>query len=93
MTRTRPAVQLHIERLVLDGFPPGSAGSAARVADGVERELTRLLAAKVPDGLVRGAPGERLRGPSVRRASGVPERLGERVAASVYRSFTRRSER
>ena len=86
---SRPAVHLHIERLVLEGFPPGTLGSAARVADGVERELRRLLLGAVPDGWRRGGSQGRLEGPPVRRASAVPERLGARVAASVYRSFTR----
>jgi len=86
---SRPAVHLHIERLVLDGFAPGSSGSAARVADGLERELRRLLSGAVPEGWRGGGSRERLRGPPLRRTPAVPERLGERVAASVYRSFTR----
>jgi len=86
---TPPVVHLHIERLLLDGFPRGSLGSASRVADGLERELRRLLSGAVPDGWRGDGSLERLRAPPLRRTPTVPERLGERVAASVYRSFTR----
>ncbi len=86
---SRPVVHLHIERLVLDGFPPGAPGSGARVADGLERELRRLLSGAIPDGWRGSESRDRLRGPPLRRTPAGPERLGARVAASVYRSFTR----
>jgi hypothetical protein len=91
---SRRVIHVHIERLVLDGFAPGTPGSGARVADGLTRELQRLLADEVPAGWQRGASRERTVGPPLRRAPvAAPERLGEQVAASVYRSFSRGGRR
>jgi hypothetical protein len=80
-------LHLHIEKLVLDGFPHGSPGSGARVADGIERELRRLLSAQVPAGWRRPESRERVRGAAVTLSPAAPpERFGEQIAASVYRT-------
>ena len=84
---SRPVVHLHIEALVLEGFSPGALGSGARVADGVERELRRLIAESVPRGWERGASLDRVRGPAVALApAAAPESVGEKIAASIYRT-------
>jgi hypothetical protein len=36
----RPSIEVHIEEIVLQGFPPAQRHS---IADGIERELARLL--------------------------------------------------
>lgn len=87
---SRPVVHLHMETLVLEGFSFGSPGSGARVADGVERELRRLIAESVPSGWERGVSVDYVRGPAVMLSpSAGPERVGEKIAASIYRTAAR----
>ena len=89
---TRREVHVHIERLVFDGFPPGTLGSAARVADGISRELERLVAGQVPRTWKSGEVSA-AQGPPVGIPLGAPERLGERIAASIHRAVPERSRR
>jgi hypothetical protein len=77
-------IHVHIERLVLDGFAPGAPGSGARVADGVATELRRLIAERLP-GSWKGRV-DALRGPPVAISPAAPERLGEKIAASIHRA-------
>lgn len=49
---TRPRIELHIEELVLQGFPPGADRYA--LAQAVERELGRLLTERGVDGWPSG---------------------------------------
>jgi hypothetical protein len=80
-------VVVHIEELVLHGFPPGGR---YRVADALQRELGRLLGADLPatlrapsarDRVVADAPG--LEGGSA------PEAVGTQVAAAVHGGLSR----
>ncbi|HET7787637.1 MAG TPA: hypothetical protein VFL36_16815 [Myxococcales bacterium] len=73
------SVHLHIEQLVLEGFGPGSG---PRIADGLARELQRLIGERLP-GNWKGQI-EALRGPPVAIPAAAPERLGERIAASIH---------
>jgi hypothetical protein len=73
------SIHLHIEQLVLEGFGPGSG---QRVADGLAYELQRLIAERLP-GSWKGRV-DALRGPPIAIAAAAPERLGERIAASVH---------
>ena len=75
-------VHLHIDRLVLDGWPAG-AGGAARLRAAVEAELGRLLSA--------GDPGGGFGGGAVPRAAGEPvgwdadpAALGAAIGRSAY---------
>jgi hypothetical protein len=78
-------IELHIERLVLDGVPLGSGGAAALQA-AVEAELTRL----VTDGglgpsVLSGGAHRVLRGGTVHAGptTGAGE-LGTRIARAVH---------
>jgi hypothetical protein len=84
-------VNLHIERLVLDGSPLQS-GDGPRVAAAVERELARLLGS-----------GAMVRGRSVAAASVAaapvmvhpgmrPQAFGRSIAESVYGGLTHTCE-
>jgi hypothetical protein len=76
-------VNLHIERLVLDGLDT-SASDGDRISDAVQRELARLIGrgtSPVPSSMsiatVRSAPV------ALTRGAGAPA-IGEAVAHSVY---------
>ncbi len=81
-------IKLHIEELVLDGF---GAGDRYRIADSVERELTRLFAEQgVPQSLIQGGEIERLDGGAFETARGSrPEAIGAKVARAVYGGMKR----
>lgn len=92
MDVTRPDVTVHVDTLVLDGVAPGDR---ARVADGVARELGRLLASG-------SLPGTGRRPRHIGRLSGAaialpvaaaPEHVGARIAASVHGALTARRGR
>jgi hypothetical protein len=76
---TPRSIHLHIEQLVLEGVGPGSG---QRVADGVAHELQRLIAERLP-GSWKGHV-DALRGAPVAITAAAPERLGERIAASIH---------
>ena len=81
-------VRLHIDELVLDGFPPVDR---YRIAAAVEAELARLLADQgVPSGLEKGGTIDRLDAGSFGLASDArPDRIGVQVAQAVYGGLTR----
>jgi hypothetical protein len=82
-------VNLHIERLILDGLPVGSSqGTTVRAA--VEAELSRLLVVhdagpgRFPVGAVPSvSPGEI----QLSQGNG-PVELGQKIAGAVYGSVT-----
>jgi hypothetical protein len=78
-------INLHIDRVVLEGFDLGPQ-QRARLGAAIEAELARLLAA---GGLAQGlAAGGAL--PSIRAGAfqlapdGDPQRMGAQIAQSVY---------
>lgn len=78
-------IDLHIERLVLDGLPvTNSQGPQLRIA--IERELTRLLALHgLTDELRGGIAVPRVRAGEIRfRKSSDPLSLGRSVARAVH---------
>ena len=81
-------IRLHIEDLVLEGFPPGDR---YRIAAAVEAELTRLFAEQgVPPGLAssRSVPG--LDGSSFDVAPNArPQHIGGQVAQALYGGLAR----
>lgn len=81
-------VDVRIEELVLEGFPPGNRH---RIGAAVERELTRLLAERgLPPGLAQGAEVPHLDGGSVEmNRTATPEGVGGQVAKAVYGGFGR----
>ena len=78
-------LNLHIERLILEGLPVGDS-QAAQVQQAVERELTRLLAAgTLPNTLQLGGNVHRLQTAGIHLAQDArPVRLGEQIAGAVY---------
>ncbi len=79
----RPRIELHIEELVLEGFPPGDRH---RIGVAVEAELTRLLEERgVPETLNSSGLIEGINGGSFEVAPGSrAERIGSQVARAVY---------
>lgn len=78
-------IELHIERLILDGLPVGR-GERADLQAAVEAELTRLLAA---DGLrpelLSGAAVRSIDAGEMRVNRGTPAaQLGNHIAQSVH---------
>ena len=78
-----PAVRVHIEELVLDGFAPSDR---YRIGEAVERELARVLAERgVPPSFLAGSEHARLDGGAFDLTPGLaPEAIGDRIAQSVY---------
>jgi hypothetical protein len=78
-------INLHIERLILDGLPIGS-GQGALVQAAVEAELARLL---VQGGIATSLQSDGAV-PSVRAdaiqltAQSTPAQMGQQIAQSVY---------
>jgi hypothetical protein len=85
----RPAkIELHIEELVLHGFAPGDR---YRIAEAVERELTRLFAEQgASQSLMRGGDLGHLDGGSFGAAAGSKaDLIGSQVGNAVYGSLNR----
>jgi hypothetical protein len=85
-------IQLHIERLVLDGLPLGPGGGA-RVQAAVEAELARLLSeGGVADGWLAGGVMPEVRAAPIQLSVGArPAEIGGQIASSVYRSIGAKS--
>ena len=79
-------VTLHIDELVLDGFP---AADRHRIADAVERELGRLLAERgVPPSWSSGGTTDRLNAGEIAPAPDGKATTGSDIARALYRGFT-----
>jgi hypothetical protein len=80
---SQPSVELHIEELVLHGFPPSDRD---RIGDALQRELTRLFTEEpAPPALAQSAAIDRLNGGTFQiPASPRPEATGFQVARAVY---------
>jgi hypothetical protein len=78
-------INLHIERLVLDGVPLAPGGRVLLQA-AVEAELTRLLASGgLSDALQSGGALYNVKTTGIQLGSdGSPARLGEQIAGAVY---------
>ena len=87
MSRNRPAgkIELHINELVLHGFP---LGEQQRIGEAVRQELLRQLGERdIPDVLTRQNNVSRLNAGSIQAERGSkPERIGMQVAQAVYGS-------
>jgi hypothetical protein len=82
-------VNLHIERLVLDGLPVGRhEGPLIRAA--VEAELTRQLGAEgAAARLAVGHGAPLVRTEPIDSAAGGPQRLGAGIGRAVFEGITR----
>jgi hypothetical protein len=81
-------IDLHIEELVLEGFP---AADRHRIGAAVESELARLFTEQgLPPGLAGGGEIPRLDGGSFEvKAGGRAEAVGGQVAGAVYGGLRR----
>lgn len=81
-------VELHIEELVLHGFPPRDRYG---IAEAIQRELTRLLIEHgVPAALRQGGDVARLNGGSFEVTLGTSvETIGIQVARTAYQGMTK----
>ena len=85
---TQHALELHIEELVLHGFPPQDR---YRIGSAVEAELAYLFTEEgVPPSLARGGEMACLNGGSFEVAPGSrAEAIGTQVAQAVYGGLSR----
>jgi hypothetical protein len=83
----RPSIDLRIDRLVLAGIP---AGDQFRIADAMNRELTRILSEQGLPSTLRNLPAhDRLDGGNVALEHGVSsETTGNLIAQAVYRGIS-----
>jgi hypothetical protein len=84
---SQPSIELHIEELVLYGFPHADR---RRIAEALQGELTRLLADPTMH-VSRTTPREmaRMDGGSFRvAANSQPEAIGAQVAQSLHKGLT-----
>ena len=87
----RPSVRLHIERLVLEGVPIGTA-EVRHLQAALERELARLLSSAPAAGWTGGAIG-RLDATPVHLASGgSAQTWGCQVARSLFSTMKSESQ-
>jgi hypothetical protein len=84
----QPALKLHVDTLVLHGFP---SANRLTIAKAVERELARLFAAKgVPPSLAELGHIEYLEGRAFDlKPNCQPAPLGAAVASAVYETLAR----
>jgi hypothetical protein len=88
----RPNINLHIDELVLRGF---AAGDRYAIADAVQGELSRLLAAQtaggfIPPALTNGADQPRLDAGSVQlTADAKANSIGVQIAQAVHGGISR----
>ncbi|MCX6028843.1 MAG: hypothetical protein NT169_06025 [Chloroflexi bacterium] len=89
MSETQYAVELHIEELVLRGFPPEQRQA---IAAAVETALAGLLAERgVPPAWAGGGEAPRVDGGQfVVTPAARPEAIGAQVAQAVYGGLARR---
>jgi len=87
-TRQKYNINIHIEELVLDGFPVSDQN---RITAALQQELHRLLGqGELPVMLRRDGSVVRLDGGTVRLESGAtPETMGKQVAQSLYGGLQR----
>lgn len=82
-----PAIQLHIDELVLHGFAPADR---LQIADAVQAELTRLFAEQGASSALRqGGEAGRLQAEPISVTPAMPAgAIGTQVARSVYGSLS-----
>jgi hypothetical protein len=86
--RAQPVLRLHVEALVLHGFP---FANRLAIGQAVERELARLFAVNgVPPSLAKLGDIEYIDGRSFDvKPSCHPRALGAKVASAVYEALAR----
>jgi len=80
-------VNLHIERLILDGLPIESKHGSTLQAS-IETELARLLTQRDPASNLRGGAVPSVRADAIQLTSqNDPVQLGRQIAGSIYGSI------
>jgi hypothetical protein len=76
-------IHLHIEELILHGFP---SGDRHRIGEALQRELTRLFTeGRTPPALAKSAKIDRLNGGTFQTTETArPEATGAQVARAVF---------
>jgi hypothetical protein len=78
-------INLHIERLVLDGLPLNDAAAVAQLRAGLEAELARLIVAAAPGLPPTGGAVPRLQAAPIHLSPAAkPARLGQQIAQAVH---------
>lgn len=94
MSKNRHAgnIELHINELVLHGFPHSERH---RIGEAIRQELLRQLSERgIPDALTRQGNVSRLNAGSIQTGQGSkPERIGMQVAQVVYGSVAGEQQR
>ena len=85
-------INLHIERLILDGLPV-EAGHGAAIREAVETELARLLAGEDSANHLSGGAVPSVRAAEIRLAQrDTPGQLGRQIAGSIYGGISKQNE-
>ena len=88
--KSHSAVTLHIERLVLDGFPY-SVHDRGQLQEALQRELTNLVNRHGVGNLIGGGMTPALRAEGIRASAATsPAHVGTMVAHSVFNSLSRK---
>jgi hypothetical protein len=80
------SIELHIEQLVLHGFPPSDRYA---ISDAVERQLAQLLGEQdVPSSLLSESATDEIRGATFNTPHNAKARaIGRQIAQAVYQRF------
>jgi hypothetical protein len=77
-----PSIELHIEELVLHGFP---SGDRHRIGEAMQKELTRLLTEEQTPPFAQSAEIDRLNAGTFKTTGTArPEATGAQVARAVF---------
>ena len=81
-------VNVHIERLILDGLPASYADGSS-IGAAVETELARLLATGgLVSSLQTGGAWANRPAPAIHLSTGKPSQIGGQIAKAIYGSLT-----
>jgi hypothetical protein len=98
----KPVIELHIEEIVLHGFPSLDRRQCSQIREVLQRQLTDLLARDgLPPSFMQGGTVQRLDGGTFQSAAGAytpgktdmpdnaPGDIGANIAGNVYRGLSR----
>jgi hypothetical protein len=83
---SQPSIELQIEELVLDGFPPSDRYP---IGEAVERQLAQLLGEQgIPSSLLLESATDEIRGATFKTPQNAKARaIGRQIAQAVYQRF------
>jgi len=81
-------INVHIERLILDGLP-ASYAEGFYIGAAVETELARLFATGgLVSSLQTGGAWANMPAPAIHLSTGKPSQIGSQIAKAIYGSLT-----